>query len=932
MVTFGQQIAEQQLKKAQVQSRLSRTERLKQRLQSQPRYTTTTTTISVEQQIRDNLISYDKTIADARLKAESLREKYRRDRKRGKSSDKQYERVRKAEIYLDDLINNRTKVEQGYELGGVIHYASDQTRATMDSREAQDRFQSDVKSGKYDLKKVGLKEGATQKEYSQAVKEYNSNVAYQNQLLSWTDKVGFEKLPEPIKEEMKKRGLVTETTITTTPSSDFKPVYANVKGYETIFPTSGIITAGKISKSIYSPFQTQKEVLTGFENTKLQQSIPLANLNVAQKKQLVNEGWDFGEKKIINEIPSFLTTEQYKQQFPKPTIFQKAMEKYADLESQASGIIKKNWSPISFGGKTYEESYANMEKELIEKPYPLKTPVLWLQSKVPKAVGKPVYEFLRGETEYIEEHPITFTATTVAFAGLTAGLGYAGRGVSWFGKKTGISTVLASTKPFTLPQFAMAKISPAQLWTGTKIAGGVGITALYGKSVYTRVMKSEEGTRSYALGRIAGAEITPMILGGFIGAKASKEFEGYLRTRGRTEINLKRLVPKDVDIVGGKNIFPEAPKKLHYKLFMEQSQRTPALRLEGYSGKGKLVYSEEVPVKMPSMLYHQTGNQFWKSGKPFTVEYNPSMESSEFKALFGSYGVSPHFLKVTGKYKPFSLEFLPETPRPATVAIIPAKWRVDNLKAKWDLGTALIPMNKKEVQALLGIGTINQPLSKDFYYTIQGIRIPLDIYKSEIGKTALAGVMRITPSISTPRHSSGINPSTMSSSALYSKINSILYPKSSKISSRVSSPKYSLKSSLKSIISKQSSYISKPSVSKVSYPKFSSSRVSPISSMIMSIISSTTRASRYSIPPFRLPTSLKGKIKSKVKFRKFPEIFGAMPDFSARAIGLEPKMVSLKQAMKEMRKIQTGFEVRTGLRLKGYSNPSEKNLLKGIMQ
>jgi len=35
--------------------------------------------------------------------------------------------------------------------------------------------------------------------------------------------------------------------------------------------------------------------------------------------------------------------------------------------------------------------------------------------------------------------------------------------------------------------------------------------------------------------------------------------------------------------------------------------------------------------------------------------------------------------------------------------------------------------------------------------------------------------------------------------------------------------------------------------------------------------------------------------------------------------------------LKEMSKIQTGFEIRTGARIKGFKNIQEKNLLKGIM-
>jgi len=932
--TFGSQLAQQQQLAQQRQgTRLSRTQRL---IAQRPTYTytTTTTTYTVEQQIQDNLISYDKTIADARARAESLREKYRRDRKRGKSSDKQYERVRKAEIYLDDLINNRTKVEQGYELGGVLHYASDQTRATMQSREAQDRFQSDVKAGKYDLQKVGLKEGATQQQYSQAVKEYNQNVAYQNQLLSWTDKVGFEKLPEPIKEEMKKRGLVTEVVET-------KEVPAQK------------ISIPKVGESqIMDRIRAEQErEVTNYPIS----SSPI--LSKIYKEQGISAEGDITFTKYKNiyaptkiKYPSFI-----------PISTQELLEKirigYNEAEARASKNVKSSSKGIiDFEGKTYEESYAEMEKNLyetqiqgdkIEKRLKITpaTPILWIQSKIPKVIGKAVpkfiYETIRGEVEYKQEHPLTFIATTVAFAGVYAGLSQVTRGISVLAQKTGISAILSSQKAITLPQFAMAKVSPAQLWTGTKLVAGAGITSLYGKNVYERVMKVEEGTRSYAFGRIIGSEIEPMMLGGYIGAKAEKEFIGYLRTRERIEIPLKRVVPSDVDVVGGKNIFPEAPKKLHYKLFMEQSQRTPALRLEGYTGKGKLVYSEEVPVKMPSMIWHQTPEQFWKSGKGFTVRYTPSMKSSEFEALFGAHGVSPHFLGTEFKYKPISLDILPVSTRPATAVIIPAKWKTGLPTKEWELGTALIPMNKKEVQALLKIGTVNMPIQsvaeKGFFYKIHGVGVPIDIFQAQAGKSTETVMKIILPPKSSyiPSTISGISPSSISSRALYSKISSILYPSSkvsSKVSSRVSYPKSKISSSIKSIISQASSKISLPRSSKISKPSSNISRISEMISRIeMSSITKTPPSKPFRMPP--IETGLKGKIKSKVKHRKTPDIYGLFPSFTARAVGLEPvKFKSVNQAMKEIMRIKTPFEVGRGGRMANYKPVDEKSLMMGIMK
>jgi len=144
-----------------------------------------------------------------------------------------------------------------------------------------------------------------------------------------------------------------------------------------------------------------------------------------------------------------------------------------------------------------------------------------------------------------------------------------------------------------------------------------------------------------------------------------------------------------------------------------------------------------------------------------------------------------------------------------------------------------------------------------------------------------------------------------------------------------------------------------------SYSKSSSSLMSSIRSLISSDMSSGSRmrsspsmssasylfdywsGSSYkksysSMPPSYPKSSFGlGSLKEKIRRKKFkiaPEMQGLFPDFTARSIGLAPKSVSLKQAMREMNKLQTGFEVRRGARLKGFSPIDERNLMKGIMK
>lgn len=77
---------------------------------------------------------------------------------------------------------------------------------------------------------------------------------------------------------------------------------------------------------------------------------------------------------------------------------------------------------------------------------------------------------------------------------------------------------------------------------------------------------------------------------------------------------------------------------------------------------------------------------------------------------------------------------------------------------------------------------------------------------------------------------------------------------------------------------------------------------------------------------------LKKKIKAKAKKRGI-ENFALLPDFTSRAIGLAPKEFgSVKDAMREIKMLQTGFGIRRGGRIKGFSPVDEKSLMRGIMK
>jgi len=254
-------------------------------------------------------------------------------------------------------------------------------------------------------------------------------------------------------------------------------------------------------------------------------------------------------------------------------------------------------------------------------------------------------------------------------------------------------------------------------------------------------------------------------------------------------------------------------------------------------------------------------------------------------------------------------------------------------------GTLNIGQLKREVEGTVEIET-RIPIRKAFALKLEGWKIPIEeqIFTSKemLSTSEIKGIIKNMGSL---KELKGVAYSSLPSST--SSLNKAIYSiiGSSKPSSAYKSSMSKISSVSKmSDISRVSSAVSKASgVSEVS-----ASRVSRISDILrkssgfsMSKISSYVSITK-SPPPsriFRTPRleGLYGEVKKRRKFRITPEIQGLFPDFTARAIGLAPKQVSLKQAMREIAKLQTGFEIRTGARIKGYKPIDERNLMRGIM-
>ena len=261
--------------------------------------------------------------------------------------------------------------------------------------------------------------------------------------------------------------------------------------------------------------------------------------------------------------------------------------------------------------------------------------------------------------------------------------------------------LLAKTGTFlAAQQVASPAVTVADL--GTTI--GVGAVAAYATVKGTEIAMAPSW---YGKGEVigkTGAELTALGLGGRI----YRVSQGYFRTQGRTYIKTEKLVPKDV--LTGKHKFPQAPTSKHYKLFMTKSQRLPG-------------------AKDP-VMYHATGQQFWKTGKGYF--FKTEAGTSELQGLYGSYGVSPHFLRVGTPEKILgSFNVFAQATEPGIAVIRPGGFVKGGTTTK--SGYAFIPGIKTEVEAIIPPGSYVVGTTGQYYTAWKGIRIPVDEFVTLTG-------------------------------------------------------------------------------------------------------------------------------------------------------------------------------------------------------
>ena len=308
-------------------------------------------------------------------------------------------------------------------------------------------------------------------------------------------------------------------------------------------------------------------------------------------------------------------------------------------------------------------------------------------------------------------------------------------------EKEGDETKLKLFGRGALQSLSSAPVMVETAFLGSALFGGFGATRVGGKILSTTASKvgmtglgvfgvGSVGVDIYgdiqegAVARGVGKGITfgASIFAGAKGYKAGKHDYDIWRTRGMTEISLPDMVPEDV--LSGKKIFPKAGTekmtaiqraKIHKGLFEHESFRLPG---------------QEKPLG-----FHATGTE-WKN-------LVAGAGKRELKGVYTSYGVSPHFLRISGKQKLKLFGYDTTVGKQPTIyGLEPTDIKINIAKktAKgWEFtqptqkGIMHVPGMKTEVESLFTPGTKFTQTGKDFFVSILGRKVPIITAKATAG-------------------------------------------------------------------------------------------------------------------------------------------------------------------------------------------------------
>jgi hypothetical protein len=415
---------------------------------------------------------------------------------------------------------------------------------------------------------------------------------------------------------------------------------------------------------------------------------------------------------------------------------------------------------------------------------------------------KPVQEFRTEMYKSAYSYPIEHPVKTAAIAGISVGVA------------VGTPFVLAGAGAVGMGGLALAAYEGAT-YTLPVIYG-----AVKAKQITDAPTPKEAGK---IVGEALTGEVAPAVLGGLAGQRAYLIGEGYIRTWGRTKVSTEKLV--GTDVYTGQKRFYEAEgltsaqsKALsgqqRLKIFQKEYAQLPGV-------KGQTAYSATAGIE-PKQLF-------------------PVEKTGEGLGLFVAPKVSPAFLRLDyGGLNPYG-KVVPFTGKPSVAAVTGQRYV---LSPSSQLGTAFVRAVKPEIEAIMPVGTTATSISKQFFFSWKGVRVPIEVFKVGVGGTAgeAAAISAISAS-SFPTYTFSPIWQSLGASSLFgsSSVPPVTAPSYTSVPSTPSYPSYP-------------SVPSKPtSPSYPSYPSVPSKPTSPSTPSVFSYPSVPTTpyiSSRPSLPSF----------------------------------------------------------------------------------
>ena len=420
--------------------------------------------------------------------------------------------------------------------------------------------------------------------------------------------------------------------------------------------------------------------------------------------------------------------------FPDTPKGNKEAEKYIKKMSRKDKTLKSKWAEfIAPAKETLSERIISKETEVkiqsvIGKALPYVVPII---GTLPEKIEKKATKFTAGAITAVIPKTVGELALDVGTFGVGAGIGAGLR----LGEK-GAGLVIRKIAPIIIKKSGAVtkavKVGTG-LFKGATTIGGIGLGGYYALGVGKQIGATETFEEK---GAVFGKSAKSLLLFGTgyaTGSKLATRGLATLKTKGRTEIEIQKLVGEDV--LTGKEMFPSTSRPSvtkHYDVFMKQEHGLPITKLKGYTGKGELVYPKsfkDLPFKVPKGGYHATSPQFWAKGKGFEITPGKA-RVGEMVGLDISEQVSPHFLRSTGKYKFSFKDIFKDIFKPSGEGAI-ARVEPTSFKKGWGtkLGKAYVTGKKSEIQATIPTGTKVKFIEGKYYTTWKGTRVPIDYFK-----------------------------------------------------------------------------------------------------------------------------------------------------------------------------------------------------------